>query len=293
MMEKTFEQLQEERAAVRERFPKILFPDPVLEPVWWGKRPVNRIPDKRAIINQMPDKEGNQRVFAVASDKYKVIHYEDVITMIDETISGITAYGPINICPEVLSDGGKMAVSLKFPDAQYVISHNDGIIPKIDVHTSYDLGWKLSGRFGAFRLKCSNGMGVWENFQRFARRHLLNLNLSDLKNTIIGGFEVFGIQIDSWKSWANTAIGADVLKNMWEMLPFSPKEKEALEVLPEASTGLSISTSLAGKMLTLWDVNNVLTQYTTHEGKSAIRRIELEPVIAKIMGNTYRVATAQ
>ena len=285
---KTVEQLQAERAEVRAKYPKIQFPDPVLEPIWYGRRPTNRIPDKQAIVDQV-DPE-NKKVFAVCSKQYKVVHYEDLIGMVSDVVGKLTAYGEIQICPRVLADGGKMQINLKFPDAKHIIAKGDGIIPKLSINSSYDLGWRLSGMFGAFRLSCSNGMGTWQNFQRFTRKHLLNLNINDLKDTIVQGFEVFGIQVDEWKKWSQTYIDAAIYKNMWESLPFSEKEKEAIEILPEVTTKLTLANILASdKKVSLWNLNAAITQYTSHEIKNELRQIKLEPVIAQAMEHVFNL----
>lgn len=287
-MEKDFMQLQEERAEIRERYPNVTFPTPVLEPVWFGRREKKLVPATKAIIDK-----NTGVVMNLCSDQYKVVHYEDVIRMVEETTSNLTQYGKIQLCPQILSNGGKMKLSMKFPEASDLI-RVDNIFPKIDVFTSYDLSYRLMGRFGAFVLRCTNGMGTWKNFRQFARKHLQTLNILDLEHTILEGLEIFGLQVDSWREWDQKVIDLQTYEGIWQMLPFSEKEKEKIEVLPEiSSTNLTtIKDAMDRKALTVWGMNSILTQYLTHEVKSDIRRIELEPEIAKVMELTYEKLAA-
>jgi hypothetical protein len=281
-MEKTFEEISAERKQIRNRFSGIEFPDPVMETLWYGRRPTELVPEKKVIVDQ-----NKKTIFAIASDKYKIVHYEDVLGMVDNIVSQIEGFGQINLCPDLLSEGGKMKVILKFPEAEHLIQTGNNIIPKIEVMTSYDLKWKLSGRFGAFQLRCKNGMGTWKMFHRFARRHLLNLNLDDLKNTITEGLTLFGFQIEEWRSWAQAKLSNEAYNTVWEELPFSAAEREKIELLPEIGTGLMLKQALEQKSLTVWDMNSILTQFNTHEIGSDIRKINNEPEIARVMENLH------
>jgi len=284
-MEKSYQQLQDERQEIRDRYPQVSFPDPVIEPIWWGRRHQNLVSGMKAIVDQ---KTG--RVFNVCSEQYKIVHYEDVIYMAEEVVATLHGYGQIVLHPYLYADGGKMKLTLKFPEAQHLINR-DAIVPKMDIFTSLDLSYKLLGKFGAFVLRCTNGMGVWKHFRQFARKHLLNLNLSDLKQTITEGLSIFGFQVDVWKKWTEQVIDLKEYNEIWQFLPFSGSEKERIEFLPEISTGRTISESLKGKDLTLWSLNSILTQFVTHEVKSELRRNAIEPEIAQIMEETsYRLA---
>jgi len=257
-----------------------------MEPLWWGRRNIEPVPDRNAIVNKT-----DGTVFAVCSDRYKVVHYEDVVNMVEGVISTLDGYGKIEICPYILSDGGKMKLTLKFPEAKHKIAVGDSIFPKIEVFSSYDLSYKLMGKFGAFQLKCSNGMGVWKMFKSFARKHLQNLNLKDLQHTISEGLELFGAQVIDWKKWAETKLDAVTYNALWEQLPFSPTERKKIEVLPEIGSGLIIEAALKDNNLTVWQLNSVLTQFATHEVASEIRRIELEPDIAHALELAYNSVT--
>ena len=282
-MEEDFAMLQERRADVRNRYQNVTFPNPVLNSLWVGKRNLTRLTDQRALVDQ----NNENRLMAIVSDRYKIIPYEDTITMVEEVTKEVTGYGAIQLCPQVFANGGKFKLTMKFPESVHVIREGDGIVPKIDVFNSLDLGMKLLGRYGAFRLRCTNGMGVWEHFKKFARRHLQTLFLEDLKVSILEGMATFGMQVEGWKRWTEIEMTENAYNGAWEMLPFSEAEKEKVEALRGIGDQLTLTDALKQKVLTLWDMNNVLTQFSSHEVKSEIRRIELEPRIAQSMEKLY------
>jgi hypothetical protein len=254
----------------------------VLEPVWFGRRDHHRIPNNKAIVDQNYDGEGN-RVYGICTDAYKIVRYEDIVHMVENSVGKLTNYGTVQICPHSYLDGGRMRIGIKFPDMKTEIKKVDSIIPKVDVFTSYDLSTKLSGKFGAFRLKCTNGLGVWTTFKKFAKRHLQNLYLNELGNNISEGLELFGEQVNTWKSWTSLKIEKDLYETIWDELPFSKAERTKIEALPEIGTKLLLPEAIKQNDLSLWDLNSVLTQFSTHEVKSELRRIDLEPAIARAM----------
>lgn len=206
--------------------------------------------------------------------------------MAEQSIGKLTDYGKILICPHTYLEGARMRIGIKFPDMMHEIKVVDSIFPKVDIFTSYDLSTKLKGQFGAFQLKCTNGMGVWKTFKKFAKRHLQNLFLNELGTNISEGLSIFGEQVDVWKSWASLKIEKEFYETIWEELPFSAAERVRIEALPEIGTGLLLSHAVKSNDLNLWSLNSILTQWSTHNVKSELRRIELEPTIARVMEMT-------
>jgi hypothetical protein len=277
-----------ERAEVRSRYPKEYFPDPVKEPLFFGRRDHQRIADKKVIFDQRaPIIAGMPAVFGICSERYKIVPYEDIIHMVENSVGKLTEFGTVQLCPHIYLGGARMKIGIKFPDMKHVIKAVDSIIPKVDVFTSYDLSTKLTGRFGAWQLKCTNGMGIWKTFKAFSKRHLQNLFLSELGETISGGLGIFGEQVDQWKLWADKKVNSVLYEGIWDELPFSKTERSKIEALPEIGTNLLLPTALKSKELDLWSLNSVLTQYATHEVKSELRRTDLEPMIARVMETAF------
>jgi hypothetical protein len=104
-----YELSESERAEVRGQFPKTYFPEPVLEPVYFGRRDKVRIPGKKAIVDQKFDGDF-ARVYGICSDAYKIIRYEDIIHMVQNSVGALTDFGKIQICPHTYVDGGRMYI---------------------------------------------------------------------------------------------------------------------------------------------------------------------------------------
>lgn len=278
MNQRTFEETKEIRAEIAERY-NMEFPDVVLEPLWWGRRPTNRVENRFAINDQRTG-----QTFNICTDAYKPVYHEEVIKLVEEAAARLPEFGKPTIKVQMLADGGKLRVEAKFEEVKFDINPKVGdlVNPTIDVFSSYDLGWKYGGSFGAFRLVCSNGAKVGTSFDSFKKRHLTSLDPMELSETINSGMLKFSEQTDLWKTWANEQISADRYTSMWEELPFSAPEKEKIEMLPEAGTHLLLPAALASNSLTRWDFFNVLTQYASHEIKSEIRQIEILPAITKV-----------
>ena len=272
----------QDRADVRKRYPDVYFPDPVKEPVWYGRREHTRITDKKAIIDQH-----NGLVFGICSDQYKIIPYEDIISLVEDTVNQIKNFGKIIVDPHTYIEGARLRVGLSFPDKKSLITKIDDIIPKMDIFSSLDLSTKLRGKFGSWQLKCTNGMGVWKTFKQFSKRHLQNLFIGELATNIGEGLDMFDVQIGLWKNWAKTKITLPAYEEIWEALPFSPAERIKIEALPEIGTKMIVSEALKSNELNMWNLNSVLTQFATHDVKSELRRIDLESEIAKVMEMAY------
>ena len=208
--------------------------------------------------------------------------------MVENSVGKITGYGAIQVKPQTYLDGGRLKCTIHFPEIKTAIKKLDSIIPKIEVFSSYDLSTKLMGKFGAFQLKCLNGVGIWKSFKQFAKRHLQNLFLNDLGNVISEGLSIYGDQVNQWKLWGETKVSEKLYEEIWESLPFSTTERVKIEELPEIGTGLLLSAPRND--LNFWDLNSILTQWNTHHIKSEIRRIEVEPLIARAMEQTFAKA---
>jgi len=230
--------------------------------------------------------------FSIVSEQYGLRFHEEVVFAIMETVAEVPEFGTPEysiVLPEI-AQGGKMRLKVKFPEVDYQIRNGDTVNPEISVFNSYDLGWKLRGSFGAFRLVCSNGLMIGEKWAQFAKRHLDSLLVSELVESVKGGMVEFSEQTNQWKRWAELKLNDDRYAVLWEQLPFSEKEKEKIEELPEEQTKLLLPDALKKGELTLWDFNSVITQYVTHEIESDLRRADIEPTIANVMHHTFRRA---
>ena len=275
-MSKTHEEIQEIRQDVQSRYADVVFPDVVLEPLWWGRRPENRAHGRFAIVDQNTDS-----VFNVCTDAYKPIYHEEVIKLAEDAAHALPEFGSPQISFKILAGGGKLKVNVRFPEVDYEIKPGDVVNPQMDIMSSYDLGWKYGGMFGAYRLVCSNGLTVGKTFDRFKKRHLVSLDPQELADTMLNGMNQFSEQMNLWSSWAEQKILPEMYEGLWEELPFSQPEREKIENLPEAGTQLLLLPALKSQELTRWGFYNVVTQYATHGIASELRQIDIGPKITK------------
>lgn len=269
-------QTAEIRAEISERY-KMVFPDVVLEPIWWGRRPENKVAGRYAIVDQNTDV-----VFNVCTDAYRPVYHELVIKNLEDAAAKLPEFGKPEIKVSLLDEGAKLRVNLMFPEVDHVIKTGDVLHPNADVLSSYDLGWKYRFDFGAFRLVCSNGLKVGEVFESYKKRHLTSLDPNILSDSLNAGMLRFSEQTDLWKKWADQKVLPELYENMWEELPFSKPEREKIENLRSAGSGLMIPAALRSGELTMWDAYNVMTQFATHEIKSELRQIDIGPKIARV-----------
>lgn len=267
----------EQREEVQNRYPELTFPDPIKEPLWFGKRPEFRVEGKRAIVDQKTN-----NVFGICSDQYQIIHYQDIIKMVETTVHNLPEFGKIDVVPTLIAEGGKMKIMATMNDTSYEIKKGDVVHPTITIRTSYDLGWKLLAKFGAFRLVCSNGMIAEKVFSKFAKRHILSLDPEMLTKSIQDGMSVYSDQVGLWKEWAEKKLFADTYDAMWEALPFSEGEKEKIEKLPEVSSKLLLPDAIKSGEATVWDFHSVVTQWTTHNIASETRKADIESQITRV-----------
>lgn len=271
---------------IREKYSSVPFPEPTLEPMWFGRREKSLMADKYAIVDQ---NTGNP--LGTCSDKYQLVRYEDVLIMVEDVVESL-GLKDAQIIPKIFSSGGKMSVSLRVPASQTEITSGDAVIPKIEIQTSYDLSWVMQILFGMFQLRCSNGVGTWLGFEKFRKRHIQSLDLTLTSDMISSGLIQLEDQTKIWKEWKGLKVPEDAYIKVWEELPFSSAEKEKIEALPDVTSHLRIPDLRERDSLDMWSLNSVFTQYATHHIKSDLRRHEIQPQIARGMDRMYKTLAA-
>ena len=273
-----------QRKEVRNRYKNLVFPDPVLEPIWYGRRPETKIEGKFAIVDQGE----NETVFGICSDQYQVVHYEDIISLTEKVFKEVQSkQGKIEIMPCIIDQGRKMRISATMLEAKYEIKKGDIINPTVTVRTSYDLGWRFSSVFGAFRLICTNGAKAGITFDRFAKKHMQSLEPTMMVDSILKGMELYNAQVAQWKQWTKTKVPELIYTELWTALPFSEGEKEKIEKTVEMGSKNTLEDKKWRDQINLWDLHSVMTQYVTHEVKSEVRKNDLETDIARVFDHTF------
>lgn len=228
------------------------------------------------------------RVITVASKGYEILSHADVIELADAAVEK-AGFKDAQRSTYMINGGDRMLVDYVLSDQTYEIRKGDEVHPKLTFKNSYDLGWAASVVGGLFRLVCSNGAYIGEA-KGTKRKHTASLTPENVDSMLAGiVLEIPKIQ-QRLGEWAKTPIKATQELNIGA-LGLSQTEKDGLLVLRERSTGLhveckqkeiaAIDGGKDGQWVDMWvpagdttmyDVWNLITEFTTHRVHNPIRR---------------------
>ena len=269
------EAMDEMRANIHGKFPHVDFPDPILEPLYFGrlnKRPVN---NRKLVLDS---RTGTQ--FDIVSDLYKIVYHEEIVSKLLEALP--EEYGKAEITINMYRGGARTGIQALFPNMGDFKVNGSVINPKILLRNSYDRSTNVVFDWGAMETICTNGLIAFVSKEQTRAKHIDgSITKMQLRNSIKRSLEDFSKQHDLWISWAERELSEIQVKTVLEDLPFTDKEQENLMDLPLLNhNGMSLSKM---KKNTLWSVNSAATQYAQHEVKGELRREKLDEKIAKSM----------
>lgn len=283
----THQDLHSMRQDIRQRFSDIVFPEPTVEPVFYGKREKVLCPKNRAVVDY---NTGN--VLSICSDKYVLVHHEDILNeVLHETTKLTTALGDPQILVRMMNGGARMTYTIHWPAAAKDVKLGDPVAPLFRGFNSYDTSWKMGSEYGAMRLVCTNGMVLGEAESTVSRRHVTGASPDWVRDHIAVGVNNFQTTEMYLERMARHFIEAQQYDEFWANLPFSVKEREKIEALPLIGfDGATLSQhiqpdqegTLSGQV-SAWMLQAALTQYNTHEMKSSNRSVEIAPRIGQAM----------
>jgi hypothetical protein len=266
-LEENHSRVSEIKEEIRERFPKTKWVDVAQEPLWFGRSEMTRIPGK-AIVGY--DKDGESHYYATASEDYFVLPNEVAVWMALEEAKNYPEYGkPVAVMDHV---DGKMFAHLEFPEFEHKeLVKGDPLALRVDIYNSYDLSRAFEIGMSMLRLVCTNGMKAWLPEGNIAKkRHYGIMAPWNQIKTLGDKLDTMSIQFDLWKSWTEKQIGAKEVDAVFGKLLFSEKQVKTIRELAETGTETSIDKKLEENKLTVWDLNNSMTQFVSHEIESEI-----------------------
>lgn len=273
------QEIEEVKIKIRERFPDIVWPEPILEPIFFGRLDKTLVENRKLVLDA---ETGVQ--FDIVSDHYDLIPHEVATHNLLKAIP--EEFGRPELKFHMWQDGARFRVEAHFPDVgQFDVKEGDPVRPRIIQTNSLDRSQHYGLDFGAEELVCANGLIAFKSRVRTRRRHIFGAEeVSAISENLKKEMENFSDQMDLWKQWADTSVG--VLEEMevdLENLPFSDAERDKLLQMPlmnhnkEATLGGLLTSGKA----TLWDINSAGTQYAKHEVNSAQRSFDLERKMAE------------
>jgi len=268
---------EENIGRIREQFPAVEFPDPILEPIYFGRFEKNPVLGKKLIMDATTKDQWD-----VVSDKYTIKYHEEVL---DDLLHAIPQeYGKPEFKVKFFQDRARMDITTTFPEARDEVNGSK-IDPMIRLKNSYNRSVRVVFEFGAMELVCTNGLVRFRVKERNTAKHIQGaLDRLQLENTINDALTAFSESKEIWKSWAKKQLNTTQVLEVVHKLPFSEKESEALILLPLLNHGKeSVKALLDKKKATLWAVNSAATQMASKEITSEVRKMDLEGQIAKVI----------
>lgn len=231
---------------------------------------VKEFKSKQCIFNH-----DRTQLFDVVSSRYQMVQHRDALDLIQKGLK--ESFGKV-IVPNVLTlnKSSRIHATFKLPIDSVKLNKDDVSEITLLVKNSYDRSCVFSAVLGAFRLICSNGMAVGESFGAVKSRHFSSgqevENNAGLLFQLQSMIENSRLLKDMWLEWKDTKIAAE----------------EAREWLTGHFPALYLDPILEPKRFpkSKWDLYNDLTYFSTHQTKSANRRIEFDERISKMFYNS-------
>lgn len=260
---------------IREMYPDIKFPEPILEPLYFGRLSKTVVQGRKLVL----DKETGAQ-FDIVSDAYKLFRHE---VALNELLNAIPEeFGKPEIKGMMIRGGARAAFYAEFPEMPtHKIGKGEGSV-RILLRNSYDRSSFVNFNLAIKELVCSNGLVVFKNKASGKAKHLEGaMDKFVLAEKINEGMEMLSETHKIWDLWAETRVDIPFILETVSELPFSPKEQERLMMLPLLNHG-GISLQDLGSDATLWSINSAGTQMV-HEINSEERKMELEYKIPYII----------
>ena len=270
-------EIREIQLEVRDQFPNITWPEPVLEPVFFGRFD-KTIVDRRKLI--LDANTGAQ--FDIVSDQYELIPHEIATRNLLKSIP--EEFGTPKLQFKMWASGARFRLEASFPEVgNFEVKPGDPVEPRVTQMNSLDRSTFYGLEFGATELVCTNGLVAYNQKAKTQRRHVFGAeDIDGLSDTMKAEMENFSEQLGIWQQWNNLQIGSiEILQQELSTLPFSEKEVEKLMVLPLINHDNETLVSLAkSNKATVWALNSAATQFAAHEVNSEQRQFDLERKIA-------------
>jgi hypothetical protein len=273
----TPEELKDIKAQVREKFPRVKFMEPILEPVAWGMGRT-RIPDRWAMTLMDPETR-EQNFAAFCTDDYQVVHHEVALHKLMQTLERFPEFGRPQFNVKTYNNGGRMFVDVLFPESKGMGSGivGEDIVPKVILKNSYDLSLQWEYAFGGMVLRCTNGMRAYEKLTSARNRHVYSLNIDEHIAKIGSGIEAMSTQFGIWGKWAKLHLDKAQSEQILIQSPFSDKQKENIKTLPEIGTKRTLQLAWEkNQPVSGWFMASLMSQYTTHELEDTFSRQMVE-----------------
>jgi hypothetical protein len=241
--------------------------------------------DYKAIVSE------SGKVVAMASNRYKLVQHQDVLDVVETTFSKDPEASNFKKKVMLDNDGARMRAEYIFNDQSFMIG-NEVLHPKVDVFNSCDLTWSAGIVMGGWRLICSNGAIASRKIASYRKKHMPALTMEEVKRSLDLGLKGMNSLADVWQKWQSEPLALPYVETAITELHLNQKEETKLIELKETESGTVLNDWMTREEigikqdpLTKWMMFNIVTQFTTHEISSEMRRIAIEAMIQKVFYN--------
>lgn len=272
------QQIREVQLEIRDQFPDIPWPEPVLEPVFYGRFDKTPVYNRKLILDT---NTGAQ--FDIVSNRYELIPHEVATYNLLKSLP--EEFGEPKLQFKMWQEGARFRLEATFPDLEkFEVKPGDPVEPRIAQMNSLDRSTFYGTEFGAKELVCSNGLVAYRPRSESQRKHIFGAeDLGILAENLKKEVDNFSDQMDIWQQWAQMQIGTvEEVELKLGKMPFSEKEVSKLLELPLMNYENASLKGLIDKgEATLWTLNSATTQFAAHEVNSDQRQYDLERKIAE------------
>jgi len=249
---------------------EILFPEVVEQPVMWGYHgDLHQANKCKALVNF-----DTSKLYAVVSRDYKLIKHEEAIEQIEKEISEFPDLGKYTVYTRFYNDGGRMRRTYRFYEEGATVAADDSITPELHLFNSYDVTWPFIIILGAYRVICSNGLVVGEEFLHLRKRHVHDLDQINVRDEVFTALTRFKLQTKQWEKWAHRQLTEKTYKKVIKDMKFGKKAMDEIEdQIYQEAEGFSNN---GVPIMSVWMFFNVLTWYITYKAVSLNHRVDME-----------------
>ncbi|MBD3195350.1 MAG: DUF932 domain-containing protein [Candidatus Lokiarchaeota archaeon] len=197
--------------------------------------------------------EKGDKPIAIVSDRYELINHNSVFDAIKQTITD-NDYGVEGVKLTATPDYHKSFITLLFEECKEAIKVGDIVQFGCKIANGVDGRMSLWGVPFSYRLWCENGASHMEELNRIKFKHMTNVNLEDLRDTIELIISNFSQIASKYREWADT-----------EVIEMEALDTEGKEWIAKNIPNKYTDIIVAEKPKTAWELFNVLTKSNTHD----------------------------
>lgn len=197
---------------------------------------------------------------AVVSDQYRLVKHNELLALVDgvvDKVGGGAGKVPRGIYFE--KGGAKLRALYKFPHLTRTLEGTDALCPLVSVANSYDGTTRVAVGIGAFRFVCTNlaigGGGAFAS--GFRSLHKGEIGFERVKEDLEQYLNQFDHIIELYRKFLALPWNQPRYEQVVEPLRKELGERHATHVLR------------ANGSATVFEAYNCLTQYATHDTRSA------------------------